>query len=86
MGRSFLYSPRLRPLQIIGIGLGKEATTQEKLQEIAGKIGKNCKIKEIVDNGHSIVTIYENEALSIRYWIHDSFGHISEITEARFFC
>ena len=65
---------------------GKEATTQEKLQEIAGKIGKNCKIKEIVDNGHSIVTIYENEALSIRYWIHDSFGQISEITEARFFC
>lgn len=64
----------------------KHAATQEKLQEIAGKISRNCKAKEIVDNGNNIVTIYENDALSIRYWIHDSFGHISEITEARFFC
>lgn len=62
-----------------------QATTQEKLQDIAAQISKNCKAKNIVDNGFGICTTYENEALSIRYWVHDRFGHISEITEGRWF-
>lgn len=61
----------------------KNATTQEKLQEITGKISKNCKATEIVDNGDEICTIYENDALNIRYYVKDSFGHISEIIESR---
>lgn len=60
------------------------AATQEKLQEIAGMISKNCKVKEIVDNGYGICTIYENDALNIRYWVKDRFGHISEIIEGRY--
>ena len=61
----------------------EHARTQEQLQEIAGKIRKNCKVKKIIDNGHSIVTEYINENLGIEYWVHDSFGHISEIIEGR---
>lgn len=57
--------------------------TQEQLQEIAGKIRRNCKVENIVDNGHSICTIYVNDNLGIRYWVKDSFGTISEIDEAR---
>ena len=63
-----------------------KATSQEKLQEIASKISRNCKVADIKDNGHNICTIYENNSLNIRYWVKDSFGHISEIIEARYFC
>lgn len=59
------------------------ARTQEQLQEIAGKIRKSCKVTEIVDNGFNICTVYENKNLGVKYWIKDSFGHISEIDEAR---
>lgn len=50
---------------------------------MAGKIRKSCKVTQICDNGSSIVTIYENENLGLKYWIHDSFGNISEIIEGR---
>lgn len=62
------------------------ARNQEQLQEIADKIRKNCKVKEIQ---YSCVierytcTIYENEAVGVKYWVKDEFGFITEIDEAR---
>lgn len=61
------------------------ACTQEELQTIAKQIRENCKVKEIVGNGSDTCTIYVNENLGIRYWVKDSFGHISEIDEGRSF-
>ena len=61
------------------------AMNQEDLQTIAKKIRENCKVQEILNNGSSVCTIYANENLGIRYWIHDYFGHISEIIEGREF-
>lgn len=61
----------------------EHARTQEQLQEIARKIRIGCKVTKIVDCGGYVCTIYENENLGIRYWIKDTFGHISEIDEAR---
>lgn len=61
------------------------ARTQEELQNIAKQIRANCTVKEISDMGDYFCTIYENENLGLKYWIHDSFGHISEITEGRLY-
>lgn len=61
----------------------ERARTQEQLQEMAGMIRRNCKTERIDDMGDYFCTIYTNEALGLRYWIHDSFGHISEIIEGR---
>ena len=64
-----------------------KARTQEQLQEIAIKIRRSCKLKECkpVSENFDTCTIYENEALGLRYWIKDNFGHIEEIDEARNF-
>ncbi len=59
------------------------ATTQEQLQNIAAKIKKGCKITEVHTEGFNACTIYENEALGLKYWVKDDFGHIEEIDEAR---
>ena len=61
----------------------EKATSQYKLQEIASKIRANCKVDKISDMGDYFCTEYVNDALGLRYWVHDSFGHISEITEGR---
>ena len=61
------------------------ARNQEQLQEIAGKIRINCKVINIVDNGNSICTIYENANLGLKFWVKDEFGHISEIDEGRYY-
>lgn len=65
-----------------------EARTQEQLQQIAKQIRENCTVVAIHDQSKmygdgKACTEYQNESLGIRYWIHDNFGHISEITEAR---
>lgn len=65
-----------------------EARTQEQLQENAKRIRQSCKVSEVHDQQKmygdgNTCTIYVNEALGIKYWIHDTFGNISEITEAR---
>lgn len=61
----------------------EHARTQDELQEIAWKIRNGCKTKEIYDFGDYVCTIYENDNLGLKYWIKDTFGHISEIDEAR---
>lgn len=63
----------------------EKATTQERLQEIAAQIRKGCKVTKINDMGNYYCTEFENENLGIRYWIHDSFGTISEIIEGRYY-
>lgn len=66
------------------------ARTQDELQSIAKQIREHCEVEEIIktrgqnDDSH-ICTTYTNEALGLKYWIKDTFGHISEITEARYF-
>lgn len=65
-----------------------EARTQEQLQQIAKQIRENCTVVQIHDQSKmygdgKACTEYQNENLGIRYWIHDNFGHISDITEAR---
>ena len=62
----------------------EHATTQEELQNIAAKIRKNCKVAEIHADGFNSCTIYTNEALGLKYWVKDDFGHIEEIDEARY--
>ena len=59
------------------------ARTQEELQQIARQIRTNCTCKETKNMGDYNCTIYINENLGLRYWIKDSFGHISEIDEER---
>lgn len=61
------------------------AASQEELQKIAKQIRENCKCIEICEANSSgtVCTIYINEALGIKYWVKDNFGHISEIIEAR---
>lgn len=59
------------------------ARNQEQLQEIASKIRIGCKVNEIKDCGYYVCTIYKNESLGLKYWVKDTFGHISEIDEAR---
>ena len=59
------------------------ATSQEQLQEIARLIREGCKCVEIKGKGGNVVTIYENENLGLKYWVKDTFGHITEIDEAR---
>ncbi len=62
------------------------ARSQEELQSIASMIRQNCKVQSIDDvitSEDYICTVYTNDALGIRYWIKDKFGHISEIDEAR---
>lgn len=61
----------------------EHARTQEELQAIAKAIRENCKCSECNDYGDYVCTIYFNENLGIKYWIKDTFGHISEIDEAR---
>ncbi len=79
-----LTSCKIREWQSDEWSMGKNAATQEKLQEIAGMISKNCTVKEMTDIGNDeICTIYENDALNIRYYVKDTFGHISEIIESR---
>ena len=65
----------------------QNATDQETLQKIAAQIRANCKVDEICepDSLGSICTVYRNEALGLKYWVKDTFGHISEIDEARYF-
>lgn len=65
----------------------EKATTQDKLQNIAKAIRANSKVAEIANAGENgrTCTIYENEALGLKYWVHDTFGHISTIDEARTF-
>lgn len=65
--------------------ISTKSATQEELQKIAEKIRKGCKVEEITDNGFEICTIYTNEAVGVKYWVHDSFGWISTIDEARFY-
>ena len=65
-----------------------EARTQEQLQQIAKQIREVCTVVQIHDQPKmygdgKACTEYQNENLGIRYWIHDNFGHISDITEAR---
>ena len=60
--------------------------TQEQLQAAAKAIRENCKVKEMQSRPATdgfACTVYENENLGVTYWIKDSFGHISEIDEAR---
>lgn len=64
------------------------ARSQEQLQEIAAQIRKHCKVEQIApvlgqSDTANICTIYVNEGLGIKYWVKDTFGHISEIDEAR---
>lgn len=61
------------------------ARTQDELQSIAKQIRENCETAEITFNGNSTCTVYRNEALGLKYWIKDNFGHISEIDEARYY-
>lgn len=61
------------------------ARSQEELQNIAKQIRQNCKVEEIEDNTWGVCTIYTNEALGLKYWVKDQFGHISEIDEARYY-
>ena len=61
----------------------EHARSQEELQNIANKIRRGCKVKEIANYESYVCTIYENKNLGLRYWIKDEFGHISEIDEAR---
>lgn len=61
----------------------QHARTQEELQKIAKQIRENCECSEIKDMGDYTCTIYVNENLGLKYWIHDDFGHISTIDEAR---
>ena len=64
----------------------KHARTQEQLVEIAGKIRKTCRVEDICDPGdYGTCTVYVNEALGIRYWVRDDFGHIEEIVEGRYY-
>ena len=62
------------------------ARSQEELQKMAKAIRTSCKCMKIVnhnnDDGHAC-TVYVNENLGIRYWIHDDFGKIETITEER---
>lgn len=65
-----------------------EARTQEQLQQIAKQIREVCTVVQIHDQSKmygdgKACTEYQNESLGIRYWIHDTFGCISDITEAR---
>lgn len=65
-----------------------EARTQEQLQQIAKQIREVCAVVQIHDQSKmygdgKACTEYQNEILGIRYWIHDTFGYISDITEAR---
>ena len=59
------------------------ARNQEQLQEIADKIRKGCKVKEIHNSERYTCTIYENEAVGVKYWVKDEFGFITEIDEVR---
>ena len=62
----------------------ERATTQERLQEIAGLIRESCKVERIDrNNDEHTCTIYRNDNLGLRYWVHDTFGKISEIIEGR---
>ena len=62
------------------------ARTQEQLQKIAKRISDNCTLAKIITNAgdnYDACTEYVNEALGLRYWIHDTFGHITAIDETR---
>ena len=59
------------------------ARSQAELQEIARQIRLGCDVKEISEMDGYVCTIYTNENLGLRYWVKDTFGHISEINEAR---
>lgn len=61
----------------------KKARSQEELQRIAKSIRDNCEVVEIIDMGDYFCTVFRNNNLGLRYWIHDSFGHISTIDEER---
>lgn len=66
----------------------EHARTQEQLQEIARQIRENCKVEEIAqtaccNEAGNVCTIYTNKNLGLKYWVKDTFGHISEIDEAR---
>lgn len=61
----------------------EKARTQDELQEIAGKIRHNCDVSEIHTMDGYTCTIYINKNLGLRFWIKDTFGHISEINEER---
>ncbi len=63
----------------------ERARTQDELQSIAKQIREHCETKEIKVMETYTCTIYTNEALGLKYWIKDKFGHISEIDEARYY-
>ena len=61
----------------------KFARSQEELQKIAKAIRENCEVESIEDFQRYVCTIYVNNNIGVKYWIKDTFGHISEIDEAR---
>ena len=60
--------------------------TTAELFLIAEQIRKNCEVVECQTSASGFTcTKYENKALGVRYWVKDTFCHISEIDEARTF-
>lgn len=60
-----------------------KARTQDELQEMAKKIRIGCNKTKISYMDGYVCTEYSNDNLGLSYWVHDEFGHISQIIEGR---